>query len=87
LAHAHGTLLALLHIAYALTTRAVPKTYTRLASGSLTAALVLIPGGFFAGGVSVHGGDPSPAVLLVPAGFVALIIALVSIASAIKEDS
>jgi hypothetical protein len=87
LAHAHGTLLALLHIAYGLTLRAVPAANKRVASAGLTAALVLIPGGFFAGGISVHGGDPSPAVLLVPAGFVALVIALVSIASAIKEDS
>jgi hypothetical protein len=87
LAHAHGTLLALVHVAYGLTVRAVPRTGKPIASGTLTAALILIPGGFFAGGVSVHGGDPSPAVLLVPAGFVALIISLVVIASAAKEDS
>jgi hypothetical protein len=85
LAHAHGTLLALLHVAYALTVRAFPACGKPIASGALTAALVLIPGGFFAGGVSVHGGDPSPAVLLVPAGFVALIIALVVVARAASE--
>ncbi len=85
LAHAHGTLLALLHIAYALTIRAFPSCAKPIASSTLTAALVLIPGGFFAGGVSVHGGDPSPAVLLVPAGFVALVIALVVVARAASE--
>jgi hypothetical protein len=82
LAHAHGTLLALLHVAYALTVRALPSTGRPLTSAGLTAALVLIPGGFFAGGVYVHGGDPSVAVALVPAGFVALIVALVTVARA-----
>ncbi len=85
LAHAHGTLIALLHVAYGLTVRAIPSSGKPSASGALTAALVLIPGGFFAGGVSVHGGDPSPAVLLVPAGFVALIISLVVTARAAAE--
>ncbi len=85
LAHAHGTLLALIHVAYALTVRAAPSCSKPIASGGLTAALILIPGGFFAGGVSVHGGDPSPAVLLVPAGFVALVISLVAVARAASE--
>jgi hypothetical protein len=84
LAHAHGTLLALVHVAYALTVRAAPSCAKAIASAGLTAALVLIPGGFFAGGVSVHGGDPSPAVLLVPAGFVALIVSLVAVARAVS---
>ena len=80
LAHAHGTLLALLHVAYALTVRAVPSTGRRLSSACLTAALVLIPGGFFLGGVSVRGGDPDVAIVLVPMGFVALVVALIRIA-------
>jgi len=80
LAHAHGTLLALLHVVYALTMRAAPRTASSLASACLGAALLLIPGGFFLGGVTVHGGDPNPAVLAVPAGFVALVVALVTIA-------
>ena len=79
LAHAHGTLLALVHIAYAVTVKMSPRAARPLASAGLTAALVLIPGGFFAGGVAIHGGDPSPAVLAVPAGFVALIVALITI--------
>ncbi|HEY1959302.1 MAG TPA: hypothetical protein VGH28_26995 [Polyangiaceae bacterium] len=84
LAHAHGTLLALVHVAYALTVRARPSVARPLASAGLTAALVLIPGGFFAGGVAVHGGDPSPAVLAVPAGFVALVVALAVIFRSLK---
>lgn len=86
LAHAHGTLLALVHIVYGLTIHAHPKTARPIASSALTAALVLIPGGFFAGGVSIHGGDPSPAVLAVPAGFVALAVALVTVARALSSE-
>jgi hypothetical protein len=87
LAHAHGTLLALLHVGYALTVRARPAAARPLASAGLTAALVLIPGGFFAGGIAVHGGDPSPAVLAVPAGFVALVVALVTTARSVNAPS
>ena len=86
LAHAHGTLLALVHIAYAVTVKMSPRTARPLASAGLTAALVLIPGGFFAGGVAIHGGDPSPAVLAVPAGFVALVVALVTIFRSLRVD-
>ena len=84
LAHAHGTLLALVHVAYGLTVRAYPSASRPLASAGLYAALLLIPGGFFAGGIAVHGGDPSPAVLAVPAGFVALVVALVSVALSLR---
>jgi hypothetical protein len=77
LAHAHGTLLSVLHVVYALTVKAVPGAARPLASGTLTAALLLVAGGFFAGGVSVHGGDPGLGVLLVPAGFVALLASVV----------
>jgi hypothetical protein len=87
LAHAHGTLLGLLHVVYGLTVRAVPAVGRPLASSCLLASLVLIPGGFFAGGVYVRGGDPSVAVALVPAGFVALIVALVTVARSVRASS
>ena len=87
LAHAHGTLLAMLHVVYALTVRAEPRAALPIASACFTAALVLVPGGFFLGGIVVHGGDPSPAVLAVPAGFVALIVALVSVARRVGASS
>ena len=83
LAHAHGTLLSMLHVLYALTVRAVPGAARPLASSTLTASLLLIPGGFFAGGVAVAGGDPNLAVLLVPAGFVALLVSVVVTARAV----
>lgn len=84
LAHAHGTLLALVHVVYALTLKAVPGAARPLASSTLVAALVLIPGGFFVGGVSVAGGDPNLGVLLVPAGFVALLVSVVATARALR---
>lgn len=86
LAHAHGTLIAMLHVSYGLTTRAFPRAGRSLTSACLTSALVLVPGGFFAGGIVVHGGDPSPAVLAVPIGFVALAYALVSVGRALSRD-
>jgi uncharacterized PurR-regulated membrane protein YhhQ (DUF165 family) len=85
LAHAHGTLLGLVHIAYGLTIRAVPTAAHPIASVGLTAALLLVPGGFFAGGMFIHGGDPSVAVAAVPAGFVGLIVALAITAWRLRE--
>ena len=98
LAHAHGTLLALVNIVFGLTVRAVPDAaWSRprrggaadvpspsIASPCLLAALVLIPVGFFAGGVVVHGGDPGLAVLLVPAGAVALAVGVGVVARAMR---
>ena len=79
LAHAHGTLLSTLNIAYALTVRARPRAARSVASASLLASLVLLPGGFLVGGIWAHGGDPGLGVLLVPAGAVALLVATVVI--------
>ena len=84
LAHAHGTLLSLVNVAYALTARAVPESATPLAGTALLVALVLIPAGFFAGGIVVHGGDPGLSILLVPAGAVALFVGVASVAKRIR---
>jgi hypothetical protein len=86
LAHAHGTLLALVNVGYALTVRGgyTSSSTGTLASRCLLAALVLIPAGFFAGGVVVHGGDPGIGVLLVPAGAVALAVGVASVARAVS---
>ncbi len=77
LAHAHGTLLSLVNIAYALTVRARPRTAGELPSASLLASLVLVPGGFLVGGLWARRGDPGLGVLLVPAGAFALLLAAV----------
>src|SRR4029079_18683027 len=75
LAHAHGTLLALVHVIFALTWRAAPASLPtpRLISSSLIAASVLLPGGFFLGGVAFYSGDPGVGVLLVPVGAILLL--------------
>jgi len=54
LAHAHGTLLGLAHVAFAFSVACTPAWTSRtrsVASGSLVAASVRMPGGFFIGGV------------------------------------
>jgi hypothetical protein len=84
LAHAHGTLLSLINVVYGLTVRGTPEVATGLASGCLLAALVLVPLGFFAGGIVVYGGDPGLAILVVPAGAVALAVGVATIARAMR---
>jgi hypothetical protein len=76
LAHAHGTLIALVNVAYGLTLRAFPEAASKLASSAFLAALALVPLGFGLGAVGAQGGDPGALVLLVPAGALALIAAL-----------
>jgi predicted GNAT family N-acyltransferase len=85
LAHAHGTLLSVLHVVFALLcgSRYAPNaTAARRAGGLLTGALLLLPGGFLLGGLFVHGGDPGFGVLLVPLGAAALFLAVLSLARA-----
>src|SRR5690349_15957086 len=71
LAHAHGTLLSLLHVAFGLTLAsrfAPPARVAERASRLLVAATLLLPGGFILGGFFIHGGDPGLGVALVPFG-------------------
>ena len=89
LAHAHGTLLAVINILFALTVRmSAPATFpgVRPISAGLIAATVLLPGGFFLGGVVFYSGDPGVGVLLVPIGAVLLLLALFWIARAIPGE-
>jgi hypothetical protein len=79
LAHAHGTLLALVNIGFALTVRLLPEWAARergIASTCLRGATCLIPAGFFLGGTIIYSGDPGLGILLVPAGAILLIIAV-----------
>jgi predicted GNAT family N-acyltransferase len=88
LAHAHGTLLSVLHVVFALTlgSRAAPPRDTAERAGRfLTAALLLLPGGFLLGGMFVHGGDPGIGVLLVPVGAVCLFVAVLLTARGIAR--
>lgn len=76
LAHAHGALLGLVNIAYALSVRSWPGLSDVLAERALLSALVLIPAGFFLGGVFAQGADPGASVGLAAAGAVALLFGL-----------
>lgn len=79
LAHAHGTLIALIHIVFGLTLRDFSIDTARLrglGSPCLMGAGVLLPGGFFLGGVKFYAGDPGLGILLVPVGAALLFLAV-----------
>jgi len=84
LAHAHGTLLGLVHIAFALTLYiGKSKNLHRIVSPCLMTASILIPGGFFAGGIFTYNGDPGMGVLAVPFGACFMIISVFLIARSV----
>jgi hypothetical protein len=88
LAHAHGTLLSLVNVAFALTVRRISDNRPLVpawSSGALVAATLLIPVGFFLGGVFVRGGDPGLGVLLVPIGAGLLFAAVWATARAVSR--
>ena len=71
LAHSHGTLFALVHLAFAAGIASLPLDRlprAAVASACLIGASVLMPGGFLLGGLVVSGGDPGPGVVLAPIG-------------------
>ena len=76
LAHAHGTLLALVNIAYAFTVPRFPAAATRTASSWLIAGSLLMPIGFLVGGVVTYGGDPNPGIALAAVGGAVLLVAV-----------
>jgi len=79
LAHAHGTLLSIVHVIFGLYVRVAPEMSAGsrpLISWCLIGASLLLPGGFFLGGVVFYGGDPGVAVLLVPVGAASMMIAV-----------
>ena len=78
LAHAHGVLVGLVHIAFAVTVHLRPGAdrHRALASSLLFVAGVLLPGGFFLGGLVVHEGDPGIGVFLTPLGGLLLLVSV-----------
>jgi len=71
LAHAHGTLLAVINLAFGATLERVPAwpwRSRRIASRCLIGATVLLPVGFFLGGLFPYEGDPGWGIFLVPVG-------------------
>lgn len=87
LAHTHGTLLGLVHMAFAFTLKhhaAAESGRLRVASPCLLASSLLLPGGFFLGGLVTYGGDPGLGIFLVPLGAAALLIGVLLTASSLR---
>ncbi len=91
LAHAHGTLVALVNIAFALTLSTLgwgargdktPTKGLRTVSRCLLAGGLLLPLGFLLGGVWIYDGDPGLGILLVPVGALLLLVGVVLVARA-----
>ena len=81
LAHAHGTLLAVVNIAAGLTARIVDRfTLRPSVSFALIWAAILLPAGFFLGGIVIYDGDPGLGVWLVPIGAALLFYSIARIA-------
>ena len=77
LAHAHGTLTSLVHLVFGLALHTLPAAtgrWLRVASACLIAATILLPGGFFLGGIVIYGGDPGVGILLSPVGAAMIMI-------------
>lgn len=78
LAHAHGTLLSLVQLGFAATLSSAWQDHSRglrPTSALFLLASLLLPLGFFIGGVTIYGGDPGPGILLAPVGAACLIAA------------
>ncbi len=86
LAHAHGTLLSMVHIAFAGTIWLTSiGSRTTLASRALCSAGILMPAGFFFGGIQIYSGDPGIGILLLPAGPFLLFVAVLFTALHVKK--
>jgi hypothetical protein len=89
LAHAHGTLLALIQIAFAAGLHQFGRWTAgslKLASFFLLDAALLIPLGFFLGGLFPSESDPWMGILLVPLGALLLLIAVALIIISARQD-
>jgi hypothetical protein len=87
LAHAHGTLLALVNLGFASTIRLLPDWPARgrgLASACLRASTLLMPAGFFLGGAVIYSGDPGLGIILLPVGGLLLLAAVFLTARAVS---
>ena len=87
LAHAHGVLMALINVVYGLLLHAFPSSggpQGRFTGTLLIVASLLLPVGFFLGGIAFYAGDPGFGVVLVPVGATLLLGAVFLIARGLK---
>ena len=90
LAHAHGVLLALVHMAFSVTVAALDGwngRARRIASACLLGAGIALPAGFFLGGLVIHEGDPGVGTALVPLGAAMLCVAVALTAWGTRENN
>ena len=88
LAHAHGTLLSLVHIAFAVTLTAMDvsdRRWAQIASVLLTTGGILLPAGFLLGGLMTFDGDPGLGIILVPLGAICVVSAFTITAAGISR--
>lgn len=87
LGHVHGTFIALVNLAFAVTARlaSLEPRFGRGASRCLMAANVLMPAGLLLGGIDTYGGDPGLGVVLMPVGAALLLVGLVLTALAVTQ--
>ena len=87
LAHAHGALLGIVNVVAGVSLHTLPEladdARIPLISATLRTATVLLPAGFFAGGVVFYSGDPGVGIALVPVGAACLAIAVFLMARAV----
>jgi hypothetical protein len=89
LAHAHGTLFSLIQIAFAVSVNSVHSAAAKplkLVSRCLIGALILMPAGFFLGGLRLYGGDPGVGVFLVPVGALMILVAVGTFLAVLFRD-
>ena len=88
LAHAHGALLGMVHLAFGLSLQAAPSlggNRQPVVSTCLVGATVLLPGGFLLGGIWVEGQLSALAFLLVPVGGALLATAIFLVARSVPR--
>lgn len=90
LAHTHGTLISILNVLFAHSLGDMGgwgRSSLRVTSWCLRGALLLMPLGFFLGGLGIRGGDPGLGALLVPPGAALLFVAVLHTARASTRRS
>jgi hypothetical protein len=90
LAHAHAALLGLVNVGFALSLPRLARLSERgrlLASRALAGGTILLPAGFFLGGIFAYEGDPGLAVLLAPVGAALVFLSVLVIALGARRSS
>ncbi|MEQ1728589.1 MAG: hypothetical protein ABL982_09420 [Vicinamibacterales bacterium] len=88
LAHAHGTLLGVVHLGMAFTLQSAGLSGPRVqrASSALLAGGALLPAGFFLSGIRFYAGDPGLGIALVPIGAVLVIYSAAQVAWSLRHE-